>query len=57
MLLASKVVTSYTKWQAYFVAFSSLDLEGCIDSKNMNHKLKNKEFEIKPIVALDLIFL
>ena len=39
------------------MAFSSLDLEGCIDRKNMNHKLKNKEFEIKPIVALDLIFL
>ena len=39
------------------MAFSSLDLEGCIDSKSMNHKPKNKEFEIKPIVALDLIFL
>ena len=57
MLLASKVVTSYTSWQAYFVASSPLDLEGCIDGKNMNHKLKNKEFDIKPRVTLDLIFL
>ena len=57
VLLASKVVTSYTRRRAYFVAFSPLDLEGCIDGKNMNHKLKNKEFESKPIVTLDLIFL
>ena len=39
------------------MASSSLDLEGCIDSKNMNHKLKNKEFEIKLRVTLDPIVL